>query len=137
MGISIDQTVGALSMLAQNGILGTEAGTSLRGVLLSLTSPSRLAKKTLDEYGVSLYDSQGKFIGLAGVAEQLKTHLGGLNQATRNQALGQIFGNQQITAATILMQGGAKEVNKWTNAVNDSGFAAHQAAGKMDSLKGD
>lgn len=137
MGISIEQTVGTLALFAQNGILAEQAGTGLRGVLLSLTSPSALAQKTMDRFGISLYDAQGKFIGVDGAAQQLQDHLGGLDQATRDQALGQIFGNQQITEATILMNGGAKAVDKWTNSVNDQGFAAQQAAGKMDSLNGD
>lgn len=136
MGVSIEQTVGTLSELAQNGILADQAGTSLRGMLSSLTSPSQVAAQTMQQYGISVFNTQGKFIGFDGVAEQLKTHLGGLDQATRQYALGQIFGNQQVTAATVLMQGGAKAVDQWTSAVNDQGFAAEQASGKMDSLEG-
>lgn len=137
MGISLEQTVGTLSLFAQNGILGEKAGTGLRGVLLSLTSPSAQAAKVMDKYGISLYDAQGNFIGVDGAAQQLHDHLGGLDQATRAAAMGQIFGNQQITTATILMDGGAKSVDKWTNAVNDQGFAAEQARGKMNNLEGD
>lgn len=137
MGISLEQTVGTLALFAQNGILADQAGTGLRGVLLSLTSPSKVASDELKKYGVNLYDAQGKFIGIDGAAQQLKDHLGGLDQATRDQALGQIFGNQQITEATILMQGGAAAVDKWTKAVDDQGFAAEQARGKLDNLNGD
>ncbi|WIE54231.1 phage tail tape measure protein [Curtobacterium sp. MCBD17_003] len=137
LGISIDQTVGTLSELAQNGILADQAGTSLRGMLSSLTSPSQQAADVMNKYGISVYNTKGQFLGFNGVAEQLKDHLGGLDQATRQQALGQIFGNEQITAATVLMQDGAKGVDKWTAAVNDNGFAAQQAAGKMDNLNGD
>lgn len=137
MGVSIDQTVGTLALFAQNGILADQAGTGLRGVLQSLTSPSAQASGVMKQFGINVYDAQGKFIGLDGVAQQLHDHLGSLDQATRNQALGQIFGNQQITQATVLMQGGAKQVDKWTKAVNDQGFAAEQAAGKMDNLNGD
>ena len=136
MGVSIEQTVGTLSELAQNGILADQAGTGLRGMLSSLTSPSQQAATTMQQFGINVYNAQGKFIGFDGVAQQLKTHLGDLDEATRNQALGQIFGNQQITAATVLMQGGAASVDKWTKAVNDQGFAAQQASGKMDSLTG-
>lgn len=137
MGVSIDQTVGTLALFAQNGILAEQAGTGLRGVLLSLTSPSKLASDVLQKYGVTLYDAQGKFVGINGAAQALKDGLGGLDQATRNQALGQIFGNAQITEATILMQGGAKAVDDMTASVNDQAFAAQQAAGKMDNLNGD
>ena len=136
MGISIEQTVGTLSELAQNGILADQAGTSLRGMLSSLTSPSQQAAAVMKQYGISVYDTSGKFVGFDGVAQQLKTHMKGLDEATRNQALGQIFGNQQITAATVLMQNGAKGVDQWTKAVNAQGFATEQASGKLDSLTG-
>ncbi|GMA26203.1 hypothetical protein GCM10025864_39620 [Luteimicrobium album] len=137
LNISIEQTVGTLSELAQNGILADQAGTSLRGMLQALVAPSREATKVMDTYGISVYDAQGKFVGFDGIAEQLSTKLGKLDDATKQQALGQIFGNQQITAATVLMKDGAKGVDDWTKAVNDQGFAAEQASGKMDSLSGD
>jgi TP901 family phage tail tape measure protein len=135
--VSLEQTVGAMALLAQNGILGEQAGTSLRGMLLSLTAPSKVAAKKMQEYGIEVYNAQGKFIGFNGVAEQLHTKLGTLSDAERDMALGTIFGNAQITAATVLMKGGAKEVDKWTKAVNEQGFATEQAVGKMDNLNGD
>lgn len=137
LGVSIEQVTGTLALFAQNGILGEQAGTSLRGVLLSLTSPSKQAADVMEKYGISLYNAQGKFVGVDGAAEQLKKRLGPLDDATRNLALGQIFGNEQITAATVLYKGGASAVDKWTNSVNENGFASEQAAGKMDNLNGD
>ncbi|PZF63341.1 phage tail tape measure protein [Curtobacterium sp. MCBD17_013] len=137
LGVSIEQTTGVLAEFAQNGIIGEQAGTELRGVLLSLTAPSQLAAQTMEKYNINLYDAQGNFIGVDGAAQQLKKNLGPLDQATRNAALGQIFGNAQITAANVLYEGGAKAVDSWTNKVNDQGFAAEQASGKMNSLNGD
>jgi TP901 family phage tail tape measure protein len=137
MGISLEETAGSIAELASQGILGSQAGTSLRGMLTSLTSPSHLAKETMDQYGISLYDTQGNMIGFRGIAEQLQASMGNLDNKTRDQALGQIFGNEQITAARILYAGGAQDVDKWTKAVDDQGFAADQAATKMDNLSGD
>jgi TP901 family phage tail tape measure protein len=137
MGISLEETAGSIAELASQGILGSQAGTSLRGMLTSLTSPSKMAKDTMDEYGISLYDTQGNMIGFRGIAQQLQASMGDLDNKTRDQALGQIFGNEQITAARILFAGGAKDVDKWTKAVDDQGFAADQAATKMDNLAGD
>lgn len=135
--ISLEQTVGTMALLAQNGILGQQAGTSLRGVLLSLTAPSKIASDTMKQYSINVYDAQGKFIGFNGAAEQLHKRLGTLGDAERDAALGRIFGNEQITAATILMNGGASAVDKWTKSVNEQGFATEQALGKMDNLNGD
>jgi TP901 family phage tail tape measure protein len=135
--IGLEQTVGSLALLAQNGIMGEQAGTGLRGMLLSLTAPSQLASDTMRQYGINVYDASGKFVGFNGVAEQLHTKLGTLGDAQRDAALGTIFGNAQITTATILMKGGAAAVDEWTKAVNEQGFATEQAVGKMDNLNGD
>jgi TP901 family phage tail tape measure protein len=137
MGVSIDETVGTLAELAQNGLLADQAGTGLRGVLSSLTSPSKLATAEMKKLGINVFDSQGKFLGFAGVAGQLKSALGGLTEKQRSFALGQIFGNQQITAARVLFKGGAEDVKRWTDEVNQNGYAADLAHQKMDNLAGD
>lgn len=137
LGISIEETVGVLGELAHAGIVGSMAGTSLRSMLQSLTSPSAEARKTMEDLNIQLFDGKGNFIGLAGTAEQLKKHLGDLTQEQRANALGQIFGNRSLQAAQILYRGGAKDVEEWTNKVNVQGFAAQTAAIKMDNLRGD
>ncbi len=137
MGVSIEETAGAIAFLSQSGVGGEKAGNALRGMLTSLTSPSKIAADTMAELGINMYDAQGEFIGLDGMAGALKTSLGGLGEAERNAALGRIFGNEQITAARVLYEGGADAITKWTAAVDDQGYAAETAAIKMDNLKGD
>jgi len=137
LGVSLEETTGTLSMFAEQGILGQKAGTGLRGVLMSMTAPSAAATAAMEKYNISVFDAQNKFIGLEGVAGQLKDRLGGLDEKTRSAALGQIFGNEQITAARILYQGGAEDVAEWTAAVDESGYAAQVAADRLDNLQGD
>ena len=137
MGVSIEETTGTIAELASQGILGEQAGTSLRGMLTALTSPSQLASKEMKRLGISLYDATGNFVGFRGVAEQLHDTMANLSNAERDQALGRIFGNEQITAARILYAGGSADVDKWTKSVNDQGYAADTAAIKLDNLRGD
>ena len=137
LGISLEETTGTLALFASQGQLGERAGTGLRGVLMSLTSPSALAAKTMAEYNVEIFNADGSMKSLAAVSQQLKTAFGGLTEAERSAALGRIFGNEQITAARVLYEGGADAVNEWTNAVDESGYAARQAAMRQDNLAGD
>jgi len=137
LDVSIEQTTGVLAEFASQGIIGEQAGTSMRGMLLSLTSPTAIAAKTMADLGLNMYGTNGKFIGMQGAAGQLQAKLGPLSDATRNQALGQLFGNEQITAARILYEGGAPAVQQWTAKVNDAGFASRQAAMLTNNLKGD
>ena len=137
MGISLEETTGALALFADQGLIGEQAGTSLRGVLASLTSPSSEAAKEITRLGISLYDSNGAFKGVENLAGQLGDAYQSLDDKSRDASLGIIFGNQQVTAARVLFQGGAEAVAKYTAEVNDAGYAARVAADRLDNLKGD
>jgi TP901 family phage tail tape measure protein len=138
MGVSIEETAGALALFADQGLVGEQAGTSLRGVLSSLTSPSAQASEAINTLGINLYDLKtNKFLGLENVAGQLSTAFGKLDEKQRDYNLGLIFGNQQITAARVLFAGGAEAIAKYTAEVNDAGYAARVAADRMNNLKGD
>lgn len=137
MGVSIEETTGVLALFAQQGIIGEQAGTSLRGVFASLTAPSGQAAKEIERLGLSLYDSQGNFLGLENAAGELSRAYGSMDMEARNASMGIIFGRETITAATALYQAGAEGVDEWTTAVDDSGYAAETARLKLDNLKGD
>ena len=136
-GIGMKETVGTLTAFANAGMVGSDAGTSLKTMLLALANPSEKAKNLMQELGINAYDAQGDFVGLANLAGQLQTRMGGLSQEQRNQALATIFGSDAIRAANVLYKEGAKGIDQWTKAVGESGYAAAQAAAKNDNLKGD
>jgi TP901 family phage tail tape measure protein len=136
-GISIEETTGALAAFASAGLIGSDAGTSFKTMLQQLQNPSKESAELMAELGINAYDAQGNFVGLAGLAGQLQTKLGGLTQAQRDQALAQIFGSDAARAATVLYREGASGIQEWTNKVNDAGYAQEQAAALTDNLSGD
>lgn len=136
-GLSVEETVGGLSAFASAGLLGSDAGTSLKAMLLALAKPSKESSDLMAELGINAYDTSGKFIGLEGLAGQLQARLAGLTDAQRQQALGQIFGNDAIRAASVLYDEGAEGIANWTAAVDDAGYAAMTAATLQDNLIGD
>jgi TP901 family phage tail tape measure protein len=137
MGVSLEETTGVLALFAQAGIVGEQGGTALRGMLSSLTSPSKAAAKEIENLGINLYDAQGGFLGVENVAGQLSGAYSGLSDEARDASLGILFGNEQITAARVLYQAGAAGVAEMTAAVNDNGYAAQVARDKLDNLRGD
>lgn len=136
-GISVEETVGSLAMFSSNALIGSDAGTSFKQMLLQLASPTGAAREMLDEYNISAYDAQGNFVGMESLAGQLKTQLGGLSQEQQNAALKTIFGADAIRTATVLMKEGAEGVREWTDKVNQTGYASEMAAIKMNNLSGD
>lgn len=137
MGVSLEETTGVIALFAQQGIIGEQAGTSLRGVLASLTSPSAQARKEIERLGITLYDSEGNFMGLQNAAGELSQAYTTMDGASRDASLGIIFGRETVTAATALYKAGADGVQEWTAAVDDSGYASETAAMRLDNLAGD
>lgn len=136
-GMNVQETTGVLALFAQNGTIGAEAGTQLNSMLMKLAAPSAEASNTMKELGISAYDAQGHFVGMANFAGQLQKAEKGLTDEQRNQANATIFGSYAIKAANYLYEAGEGGVNKWTKAVSESGYAAEQAAAKNNNLKGD
>lgn len=136
-GMNVQETTGVLALFAQNGTIGTEAGTQLNSMLMKLAAPSTEAANTMKELGISAYDAQDHFVGMANFAGQLQKAEKNLTDEQRNQANATIFGSYAIKAANYLYEAGESGVNKWTKAVSESGYAAEQAAAKNNNLKGD
>ena len=136
-GMNVQETTGVLALFAQNGTIGAEAGTQLNSMLMKLAAPSAEASNTMKELGISAYDAQHHFVGMAKFAGQLQKAEKNLTDEQRNQANATIFGSYAIKAANYLYEAGESGVNKWTKAVSESGYAAEQAAAKNNNLKGD
>lgn len=136
-GLSIEETVGTLSAFAAAGLLGSDAGTSMKTMLLKLANPSAEAGRLMSELGIAAYDASGSFVGMSAMAGQLQKALQGKTQAERDSALATIFGNDAIRAANVLYTQGADGITKWISQVNDAGYAGMVAATRLDNLKGD
>ena len=66
----------ALGLMANAGIKGSNAGTSLRAILTNLAKPTDDMKEAMDVLGVSLEDGRGGMNSLRTVLEQLRSGFG-------------------------------------------------------------
>ncbi|MBN6192081.1 phage tail tape measure protein [Aneurinibacillus sp. BA2021] len=136
-GLSIEETTAGLAAFASAGLLGSDAGTSFKTMLQALNPTSAQAAALMEKYNLQAYDAQGNFVGLSEYAGRLREGLSGLSTEQQNATLKTIFGADAVRAATVLYQQGAEGVEKWTDEVNDQGYAASTAAMRLDNLKGD
>jgi TP901 family phage tail tape measure protein len=136
-GLTIEETTGALAAFASAGLTGSDAGTSMKTMLMSLNPNSAAAASLMNELGIKAYDAQGKFIGMSEYAGVLQSALKDMGDEQRNATLKTLFGSDAVRAANILYEEGASGIQKWEDAVNDAGFAAVTASIKQDNLAGD
>lgn len=130
-GWSIQETTAVLGKFADAGIVGSDAGTSLKTMLQRLAAPTDTAAKKIEELGIQTRDSQGNLLGASDMAEELQNKLGGLSPAARDAALQTIFGSDATRAATIMMNSGKKGLADYIKATNDQEAAQRLANSQM------
>lgn len=137
LGISIEQLAAATGIMADNGMKGEQAGTTLRAALLRLTDPPKEAKKALDALGVSVTDASGKFLPFDQIIGQLAASTANMTDAQKAQALSTIFGTEAMTGMLSLITAGSEKFRALTTELQNSGGASADAAAKMkDNLAG-
>jgi len=136
VGENIENVTTAIALLAVNGIRGEQAGTSLRGMIASLSAPSGPASKALKDLGIQAFDATGKFVGLRAITEQLAKAKGRMSDAAFAEAAAIAFGNEGLTTATSLASSGAKAFDEMAVSVTRAGGASEVAAAKTKGLGG-
>lgn len=136
-GLTVEETTAALAAFAKAGLLGSDAGTSFKSMLQRLTPQSEESADLMQNLGISAYDAQGQFIGLASFAGNLQSALRDLTPEQRNSALATIFGSDAVRAASVIYEQGEDGIRSWISAVDDQGYAAETAATRLDNLAGD
>lgn len=136
-GLTLQDTVTGLAMFADEGLKGSDAGTSFKTMLMRLNPSTKEASAKMQELGLDFYDATGKFVGMGEVANQLQSKLGGLSDEARNSALATMFGTDAVRAANILVKKGAAGWAEYSAAMNDAGAASRMAAIMTDNLAGD
>lgn len=142
VGVEFDDfnaTIAAISPLFASG---SDAGTSLKTMLLNLVPKSNDAEDAMRALGIITEDGSNRFFTATGelrsmgeIAGILNTALSGLSEEQKNQTLSTIFGTDAMRAAAAMA--GLTETEflalKTTMAKTDAEAAA---ATRMDTLSG-
>ena len=131
MGLSLEETAASIGIMADAGIKGSQAGTTLRGALSRIAKPTKAMVKSMDQLGVSFYDANGKMIPLREQIAQLKTATAGLTQEERNRHLVTLYGQNSLSGMLALLDAGPEKLDKMTNALLNSDGAAREMAETM------
>lgn len=136
-GWSLESVTAAIGEMADAGIKGEQAGTTLRGALTRLMKPSKPAAEAMDAIGFSAYDAAGKMKPLSQMIGELSDKTKALSEEQRNQYIAQIFGTESLSGMTVLLQKGGPALDKMTESLKSSDGAADEMAKTMqDNLKG-
>lgn len=137
LGISLEQLGAATEIMANAGIRGETAGTTLRAALIRLSDPPKEAAAMLKELGVRITDSSGKMLPFNQIIAQLSKSTEKMSNAQKLAALSTIFGTEAASGMLTVIEAGPKKLDELTKSLENSGGASQKASKKMkDNLKG-
>ncbi len=143
LGVPLEDTATALGLMANQGIVGSSAGTSLNQVLLSLANPTAKAAGVMNDLGLSFTDMNGNMLPLPDIIGSVATATEGMGTAQRAATLETLFGveggramNALLPSVSASVQGTTDSWNGMHGAVTQVGAAQEQAQARLDSTKG-
>lgn len=124
-----------LGLLADNGIKGSEAGTHLRNILLSLNTDK--VKDAFHEMGVEIYDAEGNMRSLSDIFPELSQAMDGLTNEEKTGMLAKLFNKTDLSSINSLLGTSAERWEELGIAIGDStGAAGEMAETQLDNMQG-
>ena len=136
-GWSLEESAAAIGMLSDAGIMGGQAGTTLRSVLVKLSKPTKQMNEVMDGLGISIYDADGNMKGMADIIDDLTVATADLTAEERDFAFAMMFGQTGVTGMNVLVEQGSDKLRELTESLENSEGAANDMANTMlDNLQG-
>ena len=141
-GISFDDLSVAIAQMGNAGIKGSDAGTSLKTMLMNLNPQTDKQIKLAKQLGIvtkdganAFFDENGKAKSLADISQVLQNSFKGMTKQQKLAKMEILFGSDAIRAASVLTDQGAKGFDKMSRAMGKV-KAADVAKARMDNLAG-
>lgn len=144
-GYSVEETTAALMTMANVGVKGGEAGTSLNALMVRLATNTKNCADELRKYGVSIYDSNGNMKSLTSILTGIAEAMSKLTTEEQANLAKMIAGQNQYTGFLSVMQGlgdaakqNGQSFEDYTEKLKNCDNAAQNMADTMsNNLEGD
>lgn len=135
-----DQTIQglttSLALMANAGIVGSDAGTSLKTMMNRLMAPTKKSADLMADLGFKVYDSSGNMKAMPTLIGDLNSSLKGMSKEQKNAALYTIFGSDAIRAARVQLNAGEKGWTKMEASITKGGEAQKLAEARTKGFNG-
>lgn len=136
MGLSIEDVTTALSAMSMSGIKGSQAGTSLRGMLTRMVKPTDQVAAAMDELGIVLTNSDGTFKSLDQILSEMRGSFSGLTDEQKTYYAATLAGQEGMSGLLSLLNMSQEEYDEIAASMDNAGGVAEETAAIMqDNLQ--
>ncbi|WP_138158779.1 phage tail tape measure protein [Peptoniphilus catoniae] len=135
LGYNAEDTAVAVGLMANAGIKGSQAGTTLRTALTRLAAPTKEVESGMKMLGLSVEDVQG--LSLDETLATFRNAFQNLDGTQQAQAASLIFGKNAMSGMLSVINASEEEYNSLSDAIyNSSGTAEKMSKIMQDNLSG-
>lgn len=137
-GQDVETTSALLSMMANQGFKGAEAGTALTAIMRDMTAKMEKGKIAIGNTSVTVQDANGNYRDLTDILTDVEKAVDGMGDAQRATALSTTFTADSTKGLNLLLNAGVGEAAKFESALRDAGGTAKDMGETMnDNAAGD
>lgn len=133
MKYSIEDTATAIGLMANAGIKGSQAGTSLRSIITRLVKPPKDAATALNALGISTTKADGSMKPLRETMAELREKFSGLTESQKASYASSIAGQEAMSGLLAIVNASDSDFNKLQKAIDNSSGAAKKQANIMNN----
>lgn len=133
MKYSIEDTATAIGLMANAGIKGSQAGTSLRSIITRLVKPPKDAATALNALGISTTKADGSMKPLRETMAELREKFSGLTESQKASYASSIAGQEAMSGLLAIVSASDSDFNKLQKAIDNSSGAAKKQADIMNN----
>ena len=138
LGYSAEDTAVSLGLMANAGIKGSQAGTTLKTALANLAAPTEKQAAEMERLHISLTDSNGEMLPMLDLVGNLRGAFSGMSEAEQSAAASTIFGKEAMSGMLAVINASEADYQSLTQSIYSSAGAAERMANiKLDNLAGD
>lgn len=137
LGFSAEDTAEAIGLMANAGIKSTQAGTSLRSIMSSMTGPIDLVGQNLGQVTIETMNADGSMRSLSDILTDCRGAFSQMTEAEQANAAETLVGKNAMSGFLALMNAAPADIDKLSGAISNCDGASEKMANTMqDNLAG-
>ena len=133
LGFSVEDTAEAIGLMANAGIKGSQAGTSLRTILTQLSGEIKITGQNLGDVTIQTTNADGSMRDLSDILADCRGAFSQLTESEKAQTAEALVGKNAMSGFLALMNAGEDDVNKLTAAIDNCDGVTQQMADDMQN----
>lgn len=134
---SMEDVALATGLMANAGIKGSQAGTSLKNIMARMAAPTKQVQGAMDKLGISIENADGTTKPFRDVMVELREKMASLSDTEKTQIANSIAGKNAMAGFLAIVNATEGDFNSLASAIDNSNGAAEDMANTMlDNLGG-